>query len=167
MSEQDDRVFLKRFSLVIAALVAFTILILVLALVINNRQDQEESAALDVAKAERIKPVAGVYAGDNGRDQAAAEEVAAEQDETAAFGGSLDGSMIYEQTCRVCHISGAGGAPLMEPAAWEDRLDKGTEGLVTNAINGIGAMPPRGGRGDLTDEQVEAAVEHMLDMLSQ
>jgi cytochrome c5 len=44
-------------------------------------------------------------------------------------------------------------------------LDKGTEMLIDNAINGIGAMPARGGRADLSDEQIEAAVTHMLDTL--
>jgi cytochrome c5 len=57
------------------------------------------------------------------------------------------------------------GAPEMVASAWSGRLDKGTEMLISNAINGIGAMPARGGRADLSDEQIEAAVTHMLDTL--
>jgi cytochrome c5 len=33
---------------------------------------------------------------------------------------------------------------------------------VSNAINGLNAMPPRGGNPTLTDEQIRAAVEFML-----
>ena len=40
--------------------------------------------------------------------------------------------------------------------------EKGLEMLVYNAINGLNTMPPRGGNPNLTDEQIQAAVEFML-----
>ena len=40
--------------------------------------------------------------------------------------------------------------------------DKGEEGLFSSVINGLNVMPPRGGRPDLSDEQIKAAVEFML-----
>jgi cytochrome c5 len=43
-----------------------------------------------------------------------------------------------------------------------ERAGKGQDALVNNALNGLNAMPPRGGRTDLSDEQIQAVVEFML-----
>ena len=63
------------------------------------------------------------------------------------------------------HGDGAGvsGAPIPGTDQMAARLtEKGLDMLVTNAINGINAMPARGGNPALTDEQIQAAVEYML-----
>ncbi len=167
MSEADDRIFLKRFSLVIAGLAVFAIVIIFLAMSLHGTLEREESSARDEGRKERLMPVAGVYAGETGRAAAMAAREAASGDGevAAAFDGSLDGSLIYDRACGSCHEVGAAGAPEMVASAWADRIEKGEDQLVANAINGIGAMPPRGGRRDLTDEQIEASVSHMLGML--
>lgn len=167
MSAADDQIFLKRFSLVIVFLAVFAVIIIFVAMAIHNTLDRPESQARDVARSERLAPVAGVFAGETGRAaaQAAREAAAADTAVAAAFNGSLDGQLIYVRACGTCHEAGAAGAPLMEASAWAGRLEKGKETLVANAISGIGAMPPRGGRRDLTDEQIEASVTFMLDML--
>ncbi|CAN0587563.1 unnamed protein product [Ectocarpus sp. 12 AP-2014] len=46
--------------------------------------------------------------------------------------------------------------------AWAERLEKGTDELYANAINGIGAMPAKGGNPSISDEEVEAIVDHMI-----
>ena len=70
---------------------------------------------------------------------------------------------LYQGACLACHNTGAAGAPkLGDPAAWSERLGKGVDALVASAINGIGAMPPRGGS-QLSDDEVRAAVEYLLD----
>lgn len=169
MSEQHDRQFIQTFSAVLAGLVAFTVVIIVLALIIHNREfDGEQSAARQAAVEERLQPVAGVYAGETGRAaaQAAAEEAAAEAEPQVAFEGSTDGEMIYGRVCAACHDSGAAGAPRLVADEMGSRLaDKGRDTLISNAINGINAMPARGGRSDLSDEQVTAAVDYMLDQV--
>lgn len=169
MSEQHDRQFIQTFSAVLAGLVAFTVVIIVLALIIHNREyDGEQSAARQAAVEERLQPVAGIYAGETGRAaaQAAAEEAAAGSEQQVAFEGSTDGEMIYSRVCAACHDSGAAGAPRMVAAEMGERLsDKGRETLVSNAIDGINAMPARGGRSDLSDEQVTASVDYMLDQV--
>ena len=166
MSEADDRIFLKRFSLVLVALAFFAVVIILVSIGLHGTVDREESAALEAGREQRLMPVAGVYAGETGRAAAmAAREAEASQQVAAAFDGSLDGALIYEQACATCHAVGAAGAPEMVASAWVGRVEKGTEQLVANAINGIGAMPPRGGRRDLTDEQIEVSVTYMLDML--
>ncbi len=59
-------------------------------------------------------------------------------------------------------MSGAAGAPIPGTDLWAERSQKGLEELAYNAINGINAMPAKGGRMDLSDAEVTAAVEHML-----
>ena len=39
----------------------------------------------------------------------------------------------------------------------------GLDSVVTNAINGIGMMPPKGGNASLSDAEVRAAVEYMME----
>ncbi len=165
MSEADDRIFLKRFSLVLVALACFAFLIIGLSVVLHGTVDREQSSAREAGRIERLTPVAGVYAGETGRAAAMAAAQAEATEVAAAFDGSLDGELIYEQACASCHVSGAAGAPEMVASAWVGRVEKGKEQLVANAINGIGAMPARAGRRDLTDEQIEVSVTYMLDML--
>ncbi len=158
---------MKRFSLVLVLLAIFAAVILFLSIALHNTLYRPEPPAREVAREQRLAPVGGVFAGETGRAaaQAAREAAAAERTVTAAFDGSLDGELIYERACASCHVSGAAGAPLMVASDWVGRLEQGMDTLVANAINGIGAMPPRGGRMDLTDEQIEVSVAFMVDML--
>lgn len=166
MSEEHDRIFIKNFSIVIVALMVFTVLIIVLALAIHQSQEREPSAARDAAKEERLQPLAGVYAGETGRAAAQAEAAAAAATEPqVAFDGSTDGGMIYDRVCAACHDAGVAGAPTLARDTWGDRLDQDREDLIASVINGLGAMPPRGGRNDLSDEQVAASVDYMLDRI--
>jgi len=164
VSEQDDKIFMKRFSLVIVGLAVFAVLIIFFAINVNGKLEGSGNPMQDVAKVDRIDPVFGVYAGDTGRAaaQAATEEAAGSQQQQVAFEGSTDGEMIYNNVCQACHMSGAAGAPQLVAAQWTDRLPQGEDTLVQHAINGIGTMPAKGGRSDLTDEQVRASVEYML-----
>ena len=69
----------------------------------------------------------------------------------------------YRTACAACHMSGAAGAPKTgDKAAWKARIAAGMDTLVTNAIKGKGAMPPKGGRPNLTDAQVKAVVAYMV-----
>jgi len=164
VSEQDDKIFMKRFSLVIAGLAVVAVLIIFFAIEMNEQLAGSDNPMQDVAKVDRIEPVFGVYAGDTGRAaaQAAAEEAAGSQQQQVAFDGSTDGEMIYNNVCQACHMAGAAGAPQLVADQWTDRLPQGEDTLVQHAIDGIGAMPAKGGRSDLTDEQVRASVEYML-----
>lgn len=164
MSEQDDQIFLRRFSLVIVALAIFAVIIIFVALQFHRQLEPHENPVRVQLVQERIKPVAGVYAGETGRAAAMAAAEAAQADAApqVAFEGSLDGEMIYDNACAACHATGAAGAPMLVASAWTDRLPQGEDTLVAHAINGIGTMPAKGGRMDLSDEQVRASVEYML-----
>lgn len=166
-----DIEFLKRFSMVIAALVLVTLLLHMGALMLHNSRAVEANPVQEAQVAQRLQPVAGVYAGETGAAalaaaQQAAAEAAAGQ---VAFGGTLDGKVIYDGLCAACHATGAGGAPTMDRAAWAPRLAKGADTLLRHAIEGFqgeaGLMPARGGNPALTDEQVEASVRWMLEQV--
>ncbi len=75
------------------------------------------------------------------------------------------GQQVFQQACFACHGTGAAGAPKLEKAAWKDRLAKGVEALYNSALHGVGVMPPKGGRTDLSDEDVKAAVDYMLSQV--
>ncbi len=81
----------------------------------------------------------------------------------AAGGGARSGADVYTQKCAACHAIGVAGAPKYGSSEWTDRAAKGMETLLANAINGINAMPPRGTCADCSDEEIEGAVQHMLD----
>ncbi|MCK5386574.1 MAG: cytochrome c5 family protein [Gammaproteobacteria bacterium] len=69
----------------------------------------------------------------------------------------------YRTACMSCHATGAAGAPkLGDKAAWKARIAAGMDTMVKNAIKGKGAMPPKGGRPNLTDEQIKAVVKYMV-----
>jgi len=162
VEEQTDKVFIRNISIVITILVVFTITIAFLAKDVGTQQPEDKNPSRATTIEERIKPVADVYEGEAGA--AAIEQAAASAgtEKKVAFDGSLDGEMIYQNVCSACHATGAAGAPQLGSPAMAERMQKGEDTLVQNALNGLNAMPPRGGRADLSDEQIRAAVEFMI-----
>ena len=68
----------------------------------------------------------------------------------------------YDKSCKVCHDSGAAGAPKTgDAAAWEPRMAKGMEVLVASVNNGLNAMPPKGMCFDCSDADYTALIEYM------
>jgi cytochrome c5 len=70
-----------------------------------------------------------------------------------------DGPAIYDQNCGVCHNSMS--PKLGDKAAWAPLIKNGTDALVASTIKGKGTMPPRGGHANLSDSDIQAAVEYM------
>jgi cytochrome c5 len=79
----------------------------------------------------------------------------------------LTGPQVYNATCFACHTPpGVSGAPpLGDAAAWEPRIAQGRDLLNQHALAGINAMPAKGGRTDLSDEEIIGAVDYMLEQL--
>ncbi|MEM7563348.1 MAG: c-type cytochrome [Pseudomonadota bacterium] len=70
---------------------------------------------------------------------------------------------MYQAACLACHTTGAAGAPKIgDVAEWASRAAKGLDALLSGAINGVGAMPPRGGS-QFDDDQIKAVVEYILE----
>lgn len=159
MEEQTDKTFFKTFAMVVVALTVFTFAIAYLAGIAGHK-DPKYNPAREVLTEQNIMPVAGVYTGDAGA--AAMQEVVAEPAQAAAFDGSLDAEMIYNNVCSACHATALLGAPQPGSAEIAQRAEQGADAMLQNALNGLNAMPARGGRPDLSDEQMQAVIEFML-----
>jgi len=77
------------------------------------------------------------------------------------------GKAIYESACRMCHDTGAAGAPKIgDKEAWAARIGQGMDTLVSHAISGFqgstGMMPPKGGNTAIPDEDIRSAVAYMV-----
>ncbi len=165
-----DLEFLKRFSLVIGFLALVTLALIVLAAFLHRSLPAEVSPAAQARVQARIAPAGAVYAGATGAAaQAAAQATAlAAASANAAYGGTLDGKVIYDNLCGACHTTGVGMAPTLQRAQWSARIAQGNDVLYRHAIEGFtgaGIMPPKGGNPGLTDEQVKATVDWMLGNL--
>jgi cytochrome c5 len=76
----------------------------------------------------------------------------------------LSGDAVYTANCAACHTSGAAGAPkLGDAGGWAPRIAQGYDTLVKHAIEGIRAMPAKGGNPDLDDVEVARAVVYMAN----
>ena len=166
-----DLDFLKKFSLVLGFLAVLTLVLIVFASYLGRTLTADVDPAASKRLESRIAPVGAVYAGATGAASQAAAVAAAAATAVSqvAYGGTLDGAVIYNNLCTGCHTSGAGGAPLLNAAGMGARMSKGVDTLHKNAIAGYigtaGVMPAKGGNPALTDEQVIATVDWMLGNL--
>lgn len=162
MDQQEDRAFLRQFSGVIAGFMLLTVALIFLARHMQPEPNADANPSQGVLAEQRIAPVSAVRSGEQGA--AALAEVQAAAAEAAPAGEVVvDGSAVFAGLCKACHEAGVAGAPIAGSDQMAARLEeKGLETLVSHAINGINAMPPRGGNPALTDAQIQAAVEFML-----
>jgi len=156
----EDRQFTTMFMAVLVGLVGLTIIILIIANILYVDDAMETDLRVQKAVAERVKPVGEVYIGSVPEGLGVPATTAAPTQVAAA---DLSGEQVYQQVCASCHAAAVLNAPKPgDAAAWEPRLAKGTDVLYANAINGIGAMPAKGGRADMSDDAIKAAVDYMI-----
>lgn len=166
MSDAEEAQFKELFSVILAALAGLAILFIVIALFISGSNGTYVPAGMteEEAVAQRVAPEGEVNMG--GPKIAEASQAAAEESGGGDSASALEtGADVYDAVCASCHAQGVAGAP--ETGAtdvWQQRLDSGgMQGLYDNAINGVGSMPPKGGNTSLSDEQVQTAVDHILE----
>lgn len=169
---KQDTHFINIFSLVIGVLAAIVIAIFVLARnVASHTQEQTVLVEAQYLKSVngRIQPFSheAVAGADNSQLAIKPDAGAAATGSTAAI--PKDGAAVFQQTCSACHGTGLAGAPKAgDHAAWAPRIAKGKDVLYQHALQGFqgtaGVMPPKGGRVDLPDDLIKAAVDHMVDM---
>ncbi|MDF1779972.1 MAG: c-type cytochrome [Alcanivoracaceae bacterium] len=114
----------------------------------------ERSILSERAITDRVKPVGSVCV-DGEECGTASEEVAT---------GPRSGDEVYGAACAMCHGSGMLNAPRLGVASdWAPRVKKGEATLVKHALEGFNAMPAKGGCGNCSDDEITAAVEHMIE----
>ncbi|WP_332874188.1 c-type cytochrome [Bowmanella yangjiangensis] len=113
---------------------------------------QADDMSRDAIK-DRIKPLGQIH-------------VAGAQAQTAAASGPRSGADVFKTSCFACHGTGVMGAPKSgDAAAWGDRIANGMDTMLKHAIEGFNAMPPRGTCGNCSDDEIKAAIEHMIEGL--
>jgi cytochrome c5 len=125
-------------------------IILVVQLVVS-KPSADPAALKPEAVAARIQPVGSVEIG-----------------APAAPPGARSGEEIVKNVCGACHTAGVANAPKIgDKGAWGKLAKDGLPSMLAAAIKGKGAMPPRGGAGDLTDTELARAIVHMANQSGQ
>ena len=175
MSKQDTH-FINMFSLVIGILVAFAVVLFVVARSIGGATESKAMmSGPDYYKTveARVAPVEQEAVA--GQDNSALA-IKAPAGATAQAGGSsglampTSGKDLFDQTCSACHGAGVAGAPKAgDKAAWAPHLAHGLPMLYQHALHGFtgstGTMPAKGGRTDMPDPIVEQAVNYMVSLV--
>jgi len=169
MSLEKDRAFFKNFSIVVIILAVLMVLFVVAASIVGNTISYGDPDAKTAQVSERTAPVGDVrLEGEAMPDEKTAggggQQVAAADDEPRS------GQAVYDSVCMSCHGGAIAAAPATDDkAAWAPRIEKGIETLYKHAINGFQgegssmAMPAKGGNSSLSDEEVKAAVDYMVE----
>jgi cytochrome c5 len=165
MSSTPDKHFFDLFMLIIGILVGVSFGIFLLARYVAGTT-QEVYVLLDAPYQEQvlenIRPVGRVAL----YGESVADTVQVAKIEPVAE--VLSGAQVYNQACVACHGAGIGGAPTVgQSADWDPRVAQGTKVLQDHVINGYqgdaGYMPPKGGRIDLSDQEIISAMDYMLE----
>jgi cytochrome c5 len=122
-------------------------IVLIVQLVLSER-GADPNALTPEAVASRIRPVGRVEFGAAG----------------GSAGGGQGGEEVFKSTCAACHQTGVAGAPKVgNKADWGPRIKEGLNELVKDAVNGVRAMPPKGGNASLSDAEGARAVVNMAN----
>ena len=178
MSVERDKLFFRNFAIVVVLLSVMMVVFGVIAALAGAKADLGRVG--DVNVAERTAPVGMVRMEGEALPTGDMEPAATPPPEPVMVAGTggeatgeatagVDGEGVYNGLCLSCHSTGIPNIPqLGDKAAWESRIAKGMEALYANAINGYTGesgmpMPARGGNPALSDAEVKAAVDFMIE----
>ncbi len=161
MSEITDREFVRTFTMVMSSIVVIGVIAFLVA---NNVGDERVSARMAPEKvAERLAPVGQARL--TGEPEPSVAKSSAAKPAATEPRVAMSGKDVVASVCAACHTSGIMDAPKTgDQAAWDARLAAigGLDALVASAVKGKGAMPPKGGKADLTDAELHAAVAELV-----
>ncbi len=150
MTEEHESFIKTPKQLVVVVVLAFAVpialIVLLSQLITGIRPGATEDTEAGVLN--RIKPVGEVTLA-----------------EANAPKGNMSGDQVYQTVCKACHEAGVAGAPkFSDNAAWAPRIKQGVDTLYTHALKGTDkGMPPKGGKSDLADVEVQRAVVFMAN----
>jgi len=154
---------------VIGILAAFALAIFVLAMKMSDLTQgvyTRDAGEYQAAVAGRIRPFGQVYL--PGEEQSAAAPTIETAVEPKRVATAMTGPQVYNAACNVCHGNGVGGAPIVgDIESWAPRIAQGVDVLNDHAVNGFSGeaptpMLPKGGRVDLSDQEVYDAVAYIV-----
>ena len=151
------------FTAILGVLIAITVVLFIIAQNVVETDPKWDDARVAQMIEERIMPV--------GKLNTSGEPIVSGSvsliSEAQAAPDYASGEAVYNAVCQACHTTGVLNSPMLGDATtWGDRLAKGEDTLYQSVLNGLNLMPARGGRPDLSDEQVRMAVDYMLDSLN-
>lgn len=149
-----DSEFVNYFMAVLGVLVGITAVILILANSLASKQETMDIAMLERTK-ERTAPIGKVNI-----ETVPVQKISMTSVATVA----VKPEDIYQSACHTCHATGVLEAPRIDDkVAWQTRLAAGgLDNLYQVAIQGRGNMPPKGGRTDLSDDDIKLTIDYML-----
>ena len=165
MSNEKDSVlmaYVKQMSFLVSMLLVVMMVLNILLAFFSSfgtQQSIDEEAVNNRLKAIEVVAV-------KGEEKATTTATAEVVSEVPAEDVAVNGEAIYTATCFACHGTGILESPKKgDKEAWNKRLEANADidGLVQSAIKGKGAMPPRGGNAGLTEEQLKATIEFMME----
>ncbi|HTP40622.1 MAG TPA: c-type cytochrome [Steroidobacteraceae bacterium] len=172
MSKQDSH-FFNIFSVVLGLLMAFAIGVFAFAHYVG-KHDQAADLLIDPMLQQSIEQRVGSPArvAVAGQDNSALTIAPVAAITTAPVAVTFkNGTEVFENVCKTCHGTGLANAPKAgDKAAWAPRIAKGKPTLYQHALKGFSsgptsAMPPKGGRTDLSDDLIKQAVDHMVSLV--
>ena len=168
--ETTDKQFFLTFTGVTAILIILAIIVLLAANLIGSRVANERKSQAQIKLSnDRIKPIGQVSLKSQPvkivkKDPTTIVAVV-ETEQVDSLASADTGEKTYGGICQSCHAAGIGGAPIVgDISIWRKRLESGTDKLYQSVINGLGIMPAKGGDPSLTDAEIRAAVDYMIDV---
>jgi cytochrome c5 len=160
----NDKQFATVFVAVLGALAVLAIILYFLAGMLSKEIEHGKSEEVIL---KNIAPVGQVnIAGESPAGEAApAAADAAVADAAAATEAAapMTAEQIYQTNCLACHATGAAGAPKTgDAAAWEPRIAKGMDAMLSNAVNGLNAMPPKGLCMSCSEDDLRGVIEYIV-----
>ena len=167
MSKDEDQIFLQNFIIIIVMLLGMICLFVILSRVFGGNE-QVIARQRAMVLVEETRPIGKVrFNRDNG---ISSSSTATASGTTVAVSDNVEpGQRVYDSLCTSCHSTGLPNIPqLGDVEDWDGRIAQGELLLYERAINGFTAasgmaMPAKGGNTALTDDEVRAAVDYMIE----
>ena len=160
-NKKDDQIFLQNSIVILIMMAGIICIFIIIARVVGNN-DESIAKQRALVLMEETRPVSQVRM--------------ASGDAAPAVGGAVaeaeaahPGKQTYDSLCSSCHGTGLPNVPQLGNADhWTDRLAQGIDTVYGHAINGFTGsagmpMPARGGNPSLSDDEVKAAVDYIIE----